>query len=303
MKKYDVIVIGGSAAGLVTAMTGKKKYPNKSFLIIRKEAEAVVPCGIPYVFGTLDSIEKDIIPLGGVKKAGIDFKQGEVVDIESDKKSIRLLEGEEYEYDKLVMAIGSTPYKPKWLKGSELDNVFTIPKDKEYLDRIKNKLNNIKKVVTIGAGFIGVEVSDELNKINKDVTLVEVLPNILGKVFDKEIAEISEEILKERGVKIKTGSAVKEIIGENEVQGVLLENGDKIEADAVVLSMGYRANTELAKKAGLELNSFGGIKVDNYLRTSKKDIFAVGDCAAKVDFITREPSPIMLASTAATEAR
>ncbi|BDU50736.1 NADH oxidase [Haliovirga abyssi] len=303
MKKFDVIVIGGSAAGLVSAMTGKAHYPDKSVLLIRKEKDALVPCGIPYIFGTLDSSDKDVIPLGGLKKAGVEFKQDEVVDVNREEKVLKTASGEEFQYDKLVFATGSTPYKPTWLKGSDLENVFSIPKDKIYLDAIKEKFNSMKKIVVIGAGFIGVEVSDELNKIGKNVTLVEVLPTILGRAFDVEIAERAQEILVKRGVSLKTGVAVKEIVGDGKVEAVVLENGERIEADAVVLSMGYRPNTKLAADSGLELNKLGAIRVDSYLRTDDKDVLAVGDCAAKVDFITRKSTPIMLASTAAAEAR
>ena len=303
MKKYDVIVIGGSAAGLVAGMTGKSTHPEKEFLLIRKEKDTLVPCGIPYILGTLESSEKDIIPIGGVINAGIDFKQDEVTEVNKEAKTIKTASGEEFEYEKLVFATGSTPYEPKWLKGYNLENVFNIPKDKIYLDEMKNKFKEMKKIVTIGAGFIGVEVSDELNKAGKEVTLIEVLPTILGKAFDSAIAKKAQVILSERGVNIKTGVAVKEIIGNGKVEAVILENGEIIVTDAVVLAMGYRPNTEMAKKAGFELNGFGAMKVDTYLRTKDRDVFAAGDCAAKIDFMTRESSPVMLASAAASEAR
>ncbi|MGM0509455.1 MAG: pyridine nucleotide-disulfide oxidoreductase, partial [Fusobacteriota bacterium] len=93
MKKYDVIVIGGSAAGLVSAMTGKAKHPEKDFLLIRKEKDALVPCGIPYIFGTLDGTEKDVIPKGGIKKSGVDFLQDEVIKVDKKEKTIKVAKG------------------------------------------------------------------------------------------------------------------------------------------------------------------------------------------------------------------
>lgn len=303
MKKYDVITIGGSASGLVASMTGKSNNKEKSFLLIRKEKDAMVPCGIPYIFGTLDSSDKNIIPLGGLQKSGVEFLQDEVVKVDKENKRVLTKSGEEFGYDKLIMATGSTPYKPDWLKGADLENVFTIPKDRIYLDHIKEKFDGMKKIITIGAGFIGVEVSEQLSIAGKDVTLIEVLPNILGKAFDKDIADRAQEDLEKEGVEVKTGVKVVEILGKDKVEGILLDTGEKIEADAVVLSMGYRPNVGLAKGAGLSLNSLGAIEVDSYMRTDDEDIFAVGDCAAKVDFITRKATPIMLASTAASEAR
>ncbi len=303
MEKTNVLVIGGSAAGIVAAVTGKSSYPDKDFLVIRKEKQVIVPCGIPYIFGSLESSDKDVVPDAVLSKAGIKLKIDEVISLDKENKICKTADGTEIQFEKLILATGSIPTKPKWLKGANLENVFTIPKNKEYLDKIIVKLNDCKKIVTIGGGFIGVEISDELNKTDKDVTLVEILPQILALVFDDEVAACAEEILISRGIALKTGSGVKEIIGDAKVTGVLLNNGEKLEADAVILSMGYHTNTSLAEKAGLKLNEMGFINVDKYMRTSNPDIFAVGDCAGKRDFITGKPSGIMLASTACAESR
>jgi len=303
IEKIDVLVIGGSASGIVAAVTGKSSYPNKEFMIVRKEKQVVVPCGIPYIFGSLESSDKDVIPDAVLTKAGIKLKIGEVISIDQEKKICKTNDDTEIRFEKLVLATGSTPKIPKWLKGTNMGNVFTIPKDKEYLDKLSTKIKTCKKVVTIGGGFIGVEMSDELNKCGKDVIVVEILPHVLSLAFDDEIATMAEEILNSRGVKTKTGVGVKEILGNKTVTGVLLDNGDELDADAVILSMGYRPNTELAKNSGLQINDRGFIKVDEYMRTDNADIFAVGDCAEKIDFITRKTSGVMLASTACTEAR
>lgn len=146
-------------------------------------------------------------------------------------------------------------------------------------------------------------MSDELVKAGKDVTLIEKLPHVLGLAFDKDVAVVAQDILKERGVKIKTGVGVKEIFGNGKVEGVILEDGEKIEAEAVVLSLGYKPNTELSKKAGIPLTDKGFIKVDEYMRTEDPGIFAIGDCAEKRNFVTRKPCATMLASTACAEAR
>ncbi|MCK4429608.1 MAG: FAD-dependent oxidoreductase, partial [Candidatus Aenigmarchaeota archaeon] len=291
------------AAGIVASVTGKSTYPDKDFMIIRREKQAVIPCGIPYLFGSLESSDKDVIPDALLDKAGVNLKVDEVVSIDKENKVCKTKNGTEIKFEKLVLALGSKPVIPKWLKGAELENVFTIPKDKEYLDNILAKLENCKKVVVAGGGFIGIEISDELKKRNKEVTLVEILPHILGLVFDEEIAVRVEETLDARGVKLKKGHGVKEIIGEDKVEGILLDNGEKLEADAVILSMGYSPNTSLAEKAGIKLNSRGFIGVDEYMRTDNQDIFAIGDCAEKRDFITRKSSSAMLASTACAEAR
>jgi len=195
MGKTDVLVIGGSAAGIVAAVTGKNNYLDKDFLIIRKENQVVVPCGIPYIFGSLDGTDKNIIPDAGLAKAGVNLKIGQVVSIDQDQKICKTDDGTEISFEKLVFATGSTPLVPKWLKGAELENVFIIPKNKAYLAEMITKLKDSKKIVTVGGGFIGVEMSDELNKKDKDVTLVEILPNILGLAFDRELAVEAEQIL------------------------------------------------------------------------------------------------------------
>jgi len=303
MKKTDVLVIGGSAAGIVTALTGKNQYPEKDFLVIRKEKEVVVPCGIPYIFGTLESSSQNVIPDVGLEKAGINLIIGEVIEIDPENKTCLLADGEKIGYEKLVLAIGSIPVKPNWLNGKDLDNVFIVPKDKEYLDRMIRKLQDKQKIVVIGGGFIGVEISDELKKQGKDVTVVEILPHILGAVFDKELATKAEEILIDRGVKVEAGVGIQELCGNGKVTSVKLQDGRELEADAVILSMGYKPNVDLAEKAGIKTNELGFIVADQFLRTHTPDIFAVGDCAEKRDFITNKPIGAMLASTACAEAR
>jgi NADPH-dependent 2,4-dienoyl-CoA reductase/sulfur reductase-like enzyme len=301
--KTDVLVIGGSAAGIAAAITGKNSYPDKDFLVIRRENQVVVPCGIPYVFGSLASTDKNVIPDAGLAKAGINLKIGHVDAINTKDKTCTTNDGTEITFDKLVLATGSIPVVPKWLKGTDLPNVFMIHKNKVYLAEMIAKLSHCQKIVTVGGGFIGVEVSDELNKKGKEVTLIEILPNILGLAFDEELAVEAERILLDRGVTIRTGTGVKEIVGNKQIHGVLLDNGETLDADAVVLSMGYRPNVSLAQESGCTITSKGFIAVDEYMRTENPDVFAVGDCAEKRDFITRKHSGIMLASTACAEAR
>lgn len=305
MEKTDVLIIGGSAAGLSAAVAGIRSYPDKKFLLIRREEKVMVPCGIPYIFGSLDSSDQNILPGDAMcDKLGIKYKVGNVSSIDKGNKICLLDDGTEVKFKKLVLAIGSIPKIPTWLKGVDLENVFTIPKDKVYLDKMAKNLKKCGKIVIIGGGFIGVELSDELNKVGKDVTIIEIQPHILSLAFDKELVVKAETILKSKGIKVKTGTGIKEILGNGKkVTGVLLNNGKILGTDAVILSMGYTPNTILAKEAGIKLNEKDSIKVDEYMRTDDPDIFAVGDCAEKRDFVTRKLSTTMLASTACAEAR
>jgi len=264
----------------------------------------MVPCGIPYIFGTLDGIDKNLMPVdASVGKAGITSLVDEATEIDTNNKVVTFASGEKISYKKLVLATGSTPYKPNWLPGVDLDNVFVILKDKSYLENLKNKLNTLKNIVVVGAGFIGVEVADELAKQGHKVTIVEKLPYILNLAFDPEISEKIHEMLVKRGVNIITGNGISKITGSKKVESIELEDGQKLEVDAVILSMGYRPNSELAKKSGIYVDEDNFIAVDEYMRTHVKDVFAVGDCAQKRDFVTRRRVPTMLASTSCAEAR
>jgi NADH oxidase (H2O2-forming) len=304
MKKIDVLVIGGSAAGLVAAVTGKRVYPDKNFTVIAKEEKTLIPCGIPYTFASVDGTESNILPTNKMfESAGIDLQIGEVNDVDPDNKICTLKNNDKISYEKLVLATGSSPSIPGWLKGADLKNVFTVPKNKEYLDIMKSKLEKCKRIVVVGGGFIGVELSDELNKTGKEIILIEKLPHILGFCFDEEISIRAEQILAGEGIKLRNGAGVRELTGDIKVRKVILEEGETIDTDAVVLSMGYRPNVELAMKSGISVTRHGFIKVDEYMRTDSPDIFAVGDCAQKNDFITRKACNSMLASTACAEAR
>ena len=303
-KNTDVLVIGSSAAGLVAATTGKRVYPEKNFTVVTALPQTLIPCGIPYIFGSVGTSDNDILPAEKMfEKSGIDIIYDEVVKIDRDNSTAELKSGDNISYEKLVLGTGSSPIIPKWLKGTGLKNVFTVPKNKVYLDEMQAKLKNAKKIVTIGAGFIGVEISDELNKAQKEVTLIEKLPHVLGLAFDEDISVLAENLLKTRGVNVMTGASVKEILGNEKVEAVMLESGEKIEADAVILALGYYPNVKLAEESGIHLALSGSIRVDEYMRTNDQNIFAVGDCAEKRDFVTRKPKNIMLASTACAEAR
>lgn len=303
MQKTDVLVIGGSASGVVAATTGKGFHSDKQFLLVRKEEKVLVPCGIPYIFGSLESSDQNLIPDAALANAGVDLLVDEIVEINTEAKRCKTAKGTEIGFEKLVLAIGSVPLVPKWLKGTDLENVYTIPKDKQYLDDLAARLADRRRVVIIGGGFIGVEVADELNKKGKEVTIVEILPHVLEAAFDEELALRAEELLKNRGIQLKNGTGVKEILGDKAVTGVLLNDGEKLEADAVILAMGYQPNTELVRKSGIPVNDRGFVCVNEYMRTENPDILAIGDCAEKWSFITRTSKPVMLASTACAEAR
>ncbi len=303
MKTYDVVVIGGSAAGIVAAATVRQTYPDKKVAVIRREKKVLVPCGIPYTVKTVGDVDKNIIADEAVTGKGADLIIDEVMEILVDEKKLLLRSGEEVAYDKLILATGSKPVFPP-IPGRDLDGVFTVPKDYDTIKELKARIEKAENVVVVGGGFIGVEFSDEISSLGKKVTIVEMLPHVLGKAFDPEFAAMAEDVLKEKGVSIKTGELVTEIAGEDgKVKEVVLKSGERIPADLVILSIGYRPNSDLAKKAGIPVGTFGGIIVDNLGKTLVKDIYAVGDCAENRCSLTPNGLCPMLASVATATAR
>ena len=144
MKKMnmDVVIIGGSAAGLVAAMTAKSNYPEKDVMVIRKEEKVMIPCGIPYIFGTLGTSNSNILPDGGLVNLGVRIKIDTVERINPDEHTVETADGSVIAYEKLIIATGSTPFVPKSINGTDLENVYTVPKSKIYLDKFNEK-NNI----------------------------------------------------------------------------------------------------------------------------------------------------------------
>lgn len=303
MKKTDILIVGGSAAGVTAGITARRYYPNAKIILIRKEAKVLIPCGIPYIFGTVGSPEKNLIPDAVLSNNQVELIVDEVTSIDKGTKSVVTAKGETIKYEKMVLAIGSLPLVPP-LPGVELDNVFTAKKDVDYLEKVLEALGQAKDVVIIGGGFIGLEFADECKKRgNLNVTVVELLPHCLLLACDEEICTRVEKTLLERGIKILVGRKAKAILGDKKVQYVELEDSQKIKVDLVVLGIGVRPNVELALNAGLEVDKKGGIKVDDFMRTSDENIFAAGDCAAKRCYLSGLPVDIRLASMGTTEAR
>jgi len=303
MEKADVLVIGGSAAGPVAGISCRRRYGNKSVILVRKEEQVLIPCGIPYVFGTVGSPERNLIPDALIQNNSIELVKGEAVEIDRKKKAVSLSNGDTVSYDKLVLATGSSPLVLP-IPGIEKEKVFIVRKDVAYLKNMLDALNDAKDIVIIGGGFIGVEFADECKKGRDcNVTIVELLPHCLQLALDEEFCIEAEKVLSDRGIQLLVNSKVEAILGDNQVSGVRLSGGQELKADMVVVGVGVVPNNELAKKAGLEIGPGKAIAVDRYMRTTTDpDVFACGDCAEKVSFFSGKPSRLMLASIACTEA-
>jgi len=301
--KTDILVIGAGPAGVVCALTAKKYYPDKSIMVMRSVEKGVIPCGIPYMINSLKSPDENVLGMAALEKNGIETVVNEVITIDRENKNIECKSGAVYIYEKLVLAVGSTPVLPP-IPGIEKKGIYPIHKELGYLTKAIEEIKKCKNVLIVGGGFIGIEFADELSKIeNLNIYLAEFLPRILMNSFDEEFSSLVEDKLKSKGVKILTGVKITEFCGTNRVEKAKLSTGEELKISTVILGIGSCPNTILASKAGLDLGKGKGIWVDEYMRTTDPDIFAVGDCAGKRDFYTRKDIPVMLASTATAEAR
>ncbi len=299
----DILVIGGGPAGMVSAVTSKRYYPNKKVILIKDIANGCVPCGIPYMFSSLNHPEENKMATTPLQKANVEIRINQATFIDRNDKMVSFQNNDKIKYEKLILALGSRPFIPP-IQGMDKKGVYPVYKDMDYLLPVVDRVKTCKNVVVIGGGFIGVEFADEISQINSiNVTLVEKLDRILANSFDAEFSEMAKEKLSSKHIKVRTGTSIDEIIGKERVEKVRLSSGEELKADSVILGVGSVPNTELAQNAGLDLGKGRGIWVDEYMRTMDSDIFAVGDCAGKRDFYTRRDAPVMLASTATAEAR
>ena len=302
-KKTDVFVIGGGPAGIISAVTARKYYPDKKVVLMKSVADGVVPCGIPYMFASLASPEQNRLGNQALEKNSIEVMNDEAVKILREQNRVETANGAAVTYDKLIIATGSDPIIPP-VPGIDMEGVYPIYKDMNYLKKTVEAVKKAKTVLVLGGGFIGVEFADEIAKAGGiKVILVEMLPQILTNSFDPEFSQIAREKLESSGVEVMTDSRVERLTGTDRVEKVQLSDGRSLDVDAVVLGIGAVPSTKLAVDAGLDIGKGRGIWVDEYMRTVDPDIFAVGDCAGKRDFYTRRNASVMLASTATAEAR
>lgn len=301
MFKKDIVIIGGGPAGVVAAVTARKNNPDKKILLVREKKVSVIPCGIPYIFNRLDSAEKNVMPDKGLEKSKVEILIGKVSRIRPEEKYI-ICKGKKIKFDKLILATGSKTVDLP-VKGIDKKGVFKVKKDFNYLKKLRSTVLKSKNIVIIGGGFIGIELAEELSAIKGlKIDIIERSELCLGTTFDKEFAQVAQYKLKEKNIRIHNKASVTEIGGRQKAEWVKLDNNKKIEADLVIVSIGFRPNTDLADKADINVTK-GGIVVDEYLRTNKPDVFAVGDNTETKDFFTRRSVPVMLASTATSEAR
>lgn len=279
-----VIVVGCTHAGTAAIVNLKELHPDSEITVYEKNDNiSFLSCGIALSVNKVVTEPEKLFYNSpeGLAKIGANTKMNhEVLDIDFDNKKVKvkdLISGNEFEdnYDKLVLTLGSWPIVPRF-EGGNLENI-ELCKNYDHAKTIIAKSSNAKNVVIIGAGYIGVELVEAFQDLGKNVTLIDAEDRIMSKYLDKDFTDIAEKEFSSRGVKLVLGEKVQKFEGANgKVTSVVTENGS-YDGDLVVLCIGFAPNTKLVKDK-LETLPNGAIIIDEYMRTSKKDVFAAGDC-------------------------
>ncbi len=304
----NIVVIGYGTAGMTAASYAKLVNRKVKVTVFEKRGYAVYhPCSIPDVLARIiDSWDKLREP--AVKMPGLTVHTGmEVYDIDHDNRVVyarNVRGGEEVkvEYDKLILATGSTPRIPRGLPGIDLNGVFTV-KTVEDGERIDKWISNAKNIIVVGGGAIGIEVASALVKRGYKVTLFNKSKFLARGFLDDDMSLRILRLLRENGVNVIVEDTVAEIKGKEKVEKIVTTKGETLDADAVIFAIGVIAETSLAKKIGVELTSRGLVKVNERMETSVKDVYAAGDIIEIKDLITGKPTVLQLASVAFREGR
>ncbi|NLV51369.1 MAG: FAD-dependent oxidoreductase [Clostridiales bacterium] len=307
-----VIIIGGVAGGASCAARLRRLDKDSEIILIeRGEYISYANCGLPYHIGDVIKSRDALLlqtPQSLRVKYGIDVRiNNEAVIIDRANKKVTIKKastGETYEesYDKLVISTGSSPLRPAipGIESSRVHTLWTVP-DTERIRRLVSE-QGVKTAAVIGGGFIGLETAENLRRAGLEVTIVEMLDQVMAPL-DFEMALLLQENMIQNGVKLELDDAVSSFAETESGIDITLGSGKVISAELAVLSVGVRANSELAEAAGLEVNARGGIVTDEYLRTSDSDIYAVGDVIEVEDLIFRDRTMVPLAGPANKQGR
>lgn len=311
METLKYLIIGGVAGGATAAARLRRIDENAEIILFEKGKHiSFANCGLPYYIGnTIEQREALFLqtPTSFGDRFNVDVRNNqEVISIDPNKKSVQVkrANGKIYEetYDKLLLSPGANPFIPK-IEGVDSEGIFTL-RNVEDTDNIKNYAINhkIQHAVVIGAGFIGLEMVENLHHLGIQVSIVE-MANQLMPTLDYEMAAFLKMEMVSQHVKMHLGTSATRFYKENNKLQISLSNGETLSADMVILSVGVRPNTALAQSAGIKLGITGGIWVDEYLQTSVPDIYAVGDVIEYPHPITRKPWLNFLANPANRQGR
>lgn len=282
-----VVVIGCTHAGTAAIKNLRALNPDAEVTVFeRNDNISFLSCGIALYVGGVVSDPKGLFYSSPeeLKSLGVNTKikhNVKNVDIKGKKLTVENLEtGEVFDetFDKLIITSGSWPIIPRNIEGIDLENVL-LCKNYNHANEIIERSKSVKRVVVVGAGYIGVELVEAFRDNGKEVILVDAEDRILSKYFDKEFTDVAEESFREKGIVLATGEKVVKIEGVNGKVSKIITDKNEYETDMVIMCIGFVPNTALFK-GQLEMLPNGAIKVDEYMRTSDKDVMAAGDCCS-----------------------
>ncbi|MDL2281794.1 FAD-dependent oxidoreductase, partial [Parabacteroides sp. OttesenSCG-928-G06] len=305
------IIVGGVAGGATAAARIRRNDESAEIILFEKgKYISYANCGLPYyIGGTIPERESLFLQtpesFGG--RFNVDVRvENEVTLIDGQKKTVtvRRIDGSEYveHYDKLLLSPGATPVRPP-LPGIDSEGIFTL-RDVADTDRIKTYItsHDIRRAVVVGAGFIGLEMAENLHQAGAEVSIVEMANQVMAPIDFSMAAQVHQHLL-QKGVSLYLEQSVEKFSKRGKLIDVHFKSGQVIEADIVILSIGVRPATALATAAGLKIGETGGIWVDDYLQTSVADIYAVGDAIEFPHPLTGKPWLNYLANPANRQGR
>jgi len=293
-----VAIIGGGAAGMSCASRIKALAPDVQVSVFeRTSLVSHAPCGIPYVVEGFSDVSKLVHypPSFFIERRGIDLHlNSEVVEVEEGVLRYREENSEKkFEWDVLVFSTGALPRVPE-IEGIELEGVLTVSHPADT-PKILREVERAEKLVIVGAGYMGVEMTEALVPRGKRVTIIEMLDRPLPN-FSREISEVLRKEMESR-VDLRFNESVQAIEGDERVRRVVGEKGE-YETDAAIIATGVKPNVELASQLDVKLGVTGAIEVDERMRTSAENVYAAGDCAETWNLITGEKTWVPLATYA-----
>ncbi len=306
-----IIIVGGVAGGASTATRLRRMNEKAEILILeRGEYISFANCGLPYHIGDIISErEKLLVVTPQVLKDtfNIDARvRHEAISIDRKKKTLKihdLSSGRDYteKYDKLVLSPGASPIIPP-IEGVNLPGVFSL-RSLPDMDHIRDFISEHepKSAVVVGGGFIGLEIAENLQHRGLEVTIIEMLNQVMAPI-DYELAAMVHQHLDFKHVRLALGDGIQSI-GKNQSLSVTMQSGKTVETDLIILSVGVRPESRLAKDADLELGARGAIRVNAHMQTSDSDIYAIGDAACTKNIISGAEVNLPLAGPASKQAR
>lgn len=304
-----IIIVGGVAGGMSAATRLRRLMEDAEIVVLEKGPfVSFANCGLPYyVSGEIEARESLLVQTPEALRArfNLDVRpHHEVIAINPVDKTVTIKHSGQItteSYDKLILSPGAKPFIPPIIGLAEATNVYSL-RNVPDLDKIMTNIDqeNPKKAIVVGAGFIGLEMAENLKKRGLEVALIEKAPHVLPPL-DEEMAAFVKNELVSKGVEVITSQSAAEF--RNQGKLVILEDGTELQSDLTILSVGVQPENTLAKDAGIKLGLRGGILVDNNYQTNLSDIYAVGDGILVKQQITGEDALISLASPANRQGR